>query len=76
MGPVIGRGADRWGRARLLPIGLGLSTLGAALLMLDFPLILAPVVVMVLSLGYDMTQPLLAGVVTSLGGRRPGQAGS
>jgi hypothetical protein len=29
---------------------------------------------MVLSLGYDMTQPLLAGVVTSLGGRRPGQA--
>jgi predicted MFS family arabinose efflux permease len=74
LGPVIGRGADRWGRARLLPIGLGLSTLGAALLMLDFPLILAPVVVMVLSLGYDMTQPLLAGVVTSLGGRRPGQA--
>lgn len=73
-GPLIGRGADRWGRARLLPIGLGLSAAAAAALLLGFPLILAPVVVMVLSLGYDMTQPLFAGIVTSLGGKRPGQA--
>ena len=29
---------------------------------------------MVLSLGYDMTQPLFAGIVTSLGGKRAGQA--
>jgi len=29
---------------------------------------------MILSLGYDMTQPLFAGIVTSLGGKRPGQA--
>jgi hypothetical protein len=36
--------------------------------------ILTPVVAMVLSLGYDMTQPLFAGIVTSLGGERPGQA--
>ncbi len=73
-GPLIGRAADKWGRARLLPIGLGLSTLGAAALLWDFPLILAPIVAMVLSLGYDMTQPLFAGIVTSLGGKRPGQA--
>ena len=73
-GPLIGRAADRWGRARLLPIGLGLSALAAAVLLLGFPVILAPVVAMVLSLGYDMTQPLFAGIVTSLGGKRPGQA--
>ena len=73
-GPLIGRAADRWGRARLLPIGLGLSTLAAALLIVGFPVILAPVVAMLLSLGYDMTQPLFAGIVTSLGGNRPGQA--
>ncbi|KVK87574.1 MFS transporter [Burkholderia ubonensis] len=73
-GPLIGRMADRWGRARLLPIGLALSTLGAAVLLGDFPLIFAPGVAMVLSLGYDMTQPLFAGIVTSLGGKRPGQA--
>jgi predicted MFS family arabinose efflux permease len=73
-GPLIGRAADRWGRARLLPFGLGLSALAAAVLLLGFPLILAPGVAMVLSLGYDMTQPLFAGIVTSLGGKRPGQA--
>ncbi len=74
LGPLIGRAADKWGRARLLPIGLALSTLGAVALLLDFPLILAPVVAMVLSLGYDMTQPLFAGIVTSIGDKRPGQA--
>lgn len=73
-GPLIGRAADRWGRARLIPIGLGLSALAAAVLLLGFPVILAPVVAMVLSLGYDMTQPLFAGIVTSLGGKRLGQA--
>lgn len=73
-GPLIGRAADRWGRARLLPIGLGLSALAAAGLLFDFPVLLAPVVAMLLSLGYDTTQPLFAGIVTSLGGKRPGQA--
>lgn len=73
-GPLIGRAADRWGRARLIPIGLILSTVAAAALMLGFPVILAPVIAMVLSLGYDMTQPLFGGIVTSLGGKRAGQA--
>lgn len=74
LGPVIGRAADRWGRARLLPIGLALGAIAAVLLLLGFPLVLAPFVAMLLSLGYDMTQPLFAGIVTSLGGKRPGQA--
>src|SRR3546814_11426416 len=56
-GPLIGRAADRWGRARLLHIGLGLGALGAATLIFNGPLILAVVAVTVLSLGYDMTQP-------------------
>lgn len=73
-GPLIGRAADRWGRARLLPIGLGLGALAGALLIRGFPMILAPGVAMLLSLGYDMTQPLFAGIVTSLGGTRAGQA--
>lgn len=73
-GPLIGRAADRWGRARLIPLGLLLSALAAAALMLGFPVVLAPVVAMVLSLGYDMTQPLFGGIVTSLGGKRAGQA--
>lgn len=73
-GPLIGRMADRRGRGRLLPIGLALSALAAAALILDVPLALAAVAITVLSLGYDLTQPLFAGIVTSLGGQRPGQA--
>lgn len=74
LGPLIGRVADRWGRARLIPIGLLLSAAAAALLMFDFPVVFAPVIAMILSLGYDMTQPLFAGIVSSLGGKRAGQA--
>jgi predicted MFS family arabinose efflux permease len=59
LGPLIGGMADRWGRARLLPIGLGLSAFAAALFVLGFPVLLAPLITMVLSLGYDMTQSLL-----------------
>lgn len=74
LGPAIGRAADRWGRASLLPVGIILSALSAAALILDMPLVAAALVFTVLSLGYDMTQPLLAGIVTALGGPRPGQA--
>jgi len=74
LGPFIGRMADRWGRAKLLPFGLALSGFAAGMLMIGFPVPLAPLVMMLLSLGYDMTQPLLGGIVTSLGGNRPGQS--
>ena len=74
LGPVIGRAADRWGRRWLVPTGLAISAFAAAALMLDAPLVAAAIAVTVLSLGYDMTQPLLAGIVTALGGPRGGQA--
>ena len=82
LGPVIGRAADRRGRRWLIPAGLGLAAGTALLLAPDIPLAFAVVLVTVLSLGYDMTQPLLAGIVTSLGmhlgaatgGPRGGQA--
>jgi len=74
LGPYIGRMADRWGRARLVPVGLAISGLAAIVLLTGFPAGFAPLVAMGLSLGYDMTQPLFGGIVTSLGGQRPGQA--
>ena len=74
LGPLIGRAADRWGRARLIPIGLALGAIAATSLILKFPVVLAPVIAMTLSLGYDMTQPLFGGIVTALGGKRAGQA--
>jgi predicted MFS family arabinose efflux permease len=74
LGPVIGRAADRTGRGRLIPLGLAIAALAAGTLIAEMPVVVAGVAVTVLSLGYDMTQPLLAGIVTSIGGKRPGQA--
>ncbi len=74
LGPVIGRWADRWGRRWLIPAGLATAALSAALLGARIPVLVAGIAVTLLSLGYDMTQPLLAGIVTQLGGKRAGQA--
>ena len=74
LGPIIGRAADRWGRRWLLPTGVIVAAVAAALLIPTVPLVLAAISVTVLSLGYDMTQPLLAGIVTSLDPKRAGQA--
>lgn len=73
-GPVIGRLADRGGRGPLLPLGFALGAIAAAALILDMPVIVAAVAITILSLGYDMTQPLFAGIVTTLSAQRPGQA--
>jgi predicted MFS family arabinose efflux permease len=74
LGPFIGRAADRWGRRWLVPVGIGLAALSAFLLVPASPLAVAAVTVTILSLGYDMTQPLLAGIVTALDPKRAGQA--
>jgi len=74
LGPAVGRAADRWGRKWLIPSGVAIAAFSAALLMPQLPLALAAVAVTTLSLGYDMTQPLLAGIVTSLSKERAGQA--
>lgn len=58
----------------MIPLGLGLSVLSAAALIAPLPLAAAALAVTLLSLGYDLTQPLLAGIVTTLGRERAGQA--
>lgn len=73
LGPVVGRVADRWGRSRIIPRGLAIAGASAAALALDLPVVVAALLVTLLSLGYDMTQPLLAGIVTDLGPNK-GQA--
>ena len=73
-GPVIGRTADRWGRRWLVPLGLATAAISSAVLILPVPLGVTTLAVIALSLGYDLTQPLLAGIVSDLGGKRGGQA--
>ncbi len=73
LGPVIGRLADRIGRAALIPLGVAVAAISALLLAPPVPLAVAAVTAALLSLGYDLTQPLFAGIVTQLSGPR-GQA--
>lgn len=75
LGSTIGRAADRWGRSRLIAPGLGIAAVAAAAMIFDVPILVAALAVTVVSLGYDLTQPLFAGIVTDLGGKqRGGQA--
>lgn len=73
LGPVIGRVADRTGRSRLVPAGVAFAACATLGLALPVPLAAAVLLVTLLSLGYDLTQPLLAGIVTDLSVHR-GQA--
>jgi predicted MFS family arabinose efflux permease len=73
LGPLIGRLADRRGRALLIPAGVAVGALAVLGLAAPVPLLVAALLVTLLSLGYDLTQPLLAGIVTDLPGHR-GQA--
>ncbi|HEY9449196.1 MAG TPA: MFS transporter [Gemmatimonadaceae bacterium] len=72
-GPTIGRLADRHGRSRIIPFGVALTAVCALLLAAPLTLLVVQVAIVALSLGYDLTQPLLAGIVTDLPGNR-GQA--
>lgn len=69
-GPVIGRLADRHGRARIIPAGVALTGVCALLLAPSLPLVAVQLAIIMLSLGFDLTQPLLAGIVTDLRGSR------
>jgi hypothetical protein len=62
------------GWARLIPIGLLIGGGAAVALGLNPPTVFVPVVAVLLSLGYDMTQPLFGGIITALRGKRAGQA--
>lgn len=73
-GPFIGRLADKFGRSKLLPLGLFLGGLSASMLIFNIPLPIARVSVITLSLGFDLTQPLLAGIISEVGKERSGQA--
>jgi predicted MFS family arabinose efflux permease len=75
LGSTIGKAADKWGRVWLIIPGLGIAAAATAIMIFEVPLVLAAVAVTLVSLGYDLTQPLFAGIVTQLGGKnRGGQA--
>ncbi|MDT0691353.1 MFS transporter [Salegentibacter sp. F188] len=71
-GSLIGRTADRLGRYPIILIGLATAAIATASLALEIPVLVAALAVTLISLGYDLTQPLFAGIVTELGGKKQG----
>lgn len=72
-GPVIGKLADRYGRARIIPVGVMLTGVCALVLALPLRQVWVQAAIVLLSLGFDLTHPLLAAIATDLRGAR-GQA--
>jgi predicted MFS family arabinose efflux permease len=71
---AIGRAADKWGRKWLIPPGLGIAASATAVMIFPVPLSVTIAAITILSLGYDLTQPLFAAIVTDLsGGQSLGQ---
>jgi predicted MFS family arabinose efflux permease len=64
---LIGQAVDRWGRRWLIPSGLVMAALAGIAMIFDIPAYVTTIAVLVLSLGYDLTQPLFVGIVTDLG---------
>ena len=71
-GSLIGRAADRRGRYPIILTGLATAAIATASLALEIPVLVAALAVTLISLGYDLTQPLFAGIVTELGGKTKG----
>ncbi|HSM80196.1 MAG TPA: MFS transporter, partial [Nodosilinea sp.] len=65
---------DRWGRRWLIPPGLAMAALAGLTMIPYIPPLGTTAAILVLSLGYDLTQPLFVGIVTDLGdGKSLGQ---
>ncbi len=74
LGPTLGRIADRHGRSRLIPAGFFISAASVLLLAPVLPVYVAGFLVTSLSLGFDMTHPLMVGIVSTLSPERRGLA--
>ncbi|WP_263353280.1 MFS transporter [Acidicapsa acidisoli] len=74
LGPIIGHVADRYGRKRIIPLGIVVAAVSAAALIPRSPLLVRPLIIAALSLGYDMSHPLLTGIITSVNPARRGLA--
>lgn len=70
LGPMLGRLADKYGRNKIIPAGLTIGALSALLLSLHYPLPASCFFVASLSLGFDLTHPLFAAIITTLSDKK------
>jgi Arabinose efflux permease len=70
LGPYLGKMADRYGRNRIIPMGIILGAFSVVFLSLQCPLMISCLLVASLSLAFDMTHPLFAAIITTLSERK------
>lgn len=70
LGPLLGRLADRFGRNKIIPLGLFIGAVSVLLLSQNFNLAISCVLVALLSLGFDSSHPLFAAIVTTFSSKK------
>lgn len=66
LGPLLGKVADRYGRGKIIPLGILVSGLSSILLSVNYSLAASCIFIATLSFGFDLTHPLFAAVITTL----------
>ncbi|WP_343658026.1 MFS transporter [Chryseobacterium sp.] len=75
LGPLLGRLADRYGRSRIIPLGLFLGSITVLLLSQNLSLTASCIIVALLSLGFDLSHPLFAAIITTFSSRKGAATG-
>lgn len=75
LGPFLGKLADRYGRNRIIPLGILVGALAVLLLSQRFSLAGSCLLVTVLSLGFDLSHPLFAAIITTYSTNRGAATG-
>jgi len=65
LGPFLGKLADRYGRSKIIPVGIFISSLAVLLLSRNPSVAASCLLVTILSLGFDLTHPLFAAIITT-----------
>ena len=75
LGALLGRLADRYGRNKIIPLGLFLGAVTVLLLSQHFSLAASCVLVALLSLGFDLSHPLFAAIATTFSSKKGAATG-
>ncbi|MGJ1436160.1 MFS transporter [Sphingobacterium siyangense] len=75
LGPLLGKLADHYGRQRIIPLGLFFGALTVLLLSQNLNLAASCVLVALLSLGFDLSHPLFAAIVTTFSAQKGAATG-
>ncbi|QMV68006.1 MFS transporter [Sphingobacterium paramultivorum] len=75
LGPLLGKLVDHYGRQRIIPLGLFLGALTVLLLSQNLNLAASCVLVALLSLGFDLSHPLFAAIVTTFSAQKGAATG-